>query len=207
MKKGLRLWGVLTLVFTIVLLIVTSILYGLVLIQNSTFIRSNEEHLLLSVGKQLAIDPQVTTALEEGRSNDQLEAYTNEVTHIHGLDFVVVMDMQAIRLTHPDETQIGKHFEGGDEVTALEGKEHVSVSEGTLGRSLRGFVPVYSLTESQKQIGVVALGIRMQSLSALVKSSREGYLLALALSITIAAFAATGLAYYLKRQLHNLEPK
>ncbi|RZH79666.1 sensor histidine kinase, partial [Staphylococcus aureus] len=71
-------------------LIVTSILYGLVLIQNSTFIRSNEEHLLLSVGKQLAIDPQVTTALEEGRSNDQLEAYTNEVTHIHGLDFVVV---------------------------------------------------------------------------------------------------------------------
>lgn len=47
----------------------------------------------------------------------------------------------------------------------------------------------------------------MQSLSALVKSSREGYLLALALSITIAAFAATGLAYYLKRQLHNLEPK
>ena len=47
----------------------------------------------------------------------------------------------------------------------------------------------------------------MQSLSALVKSSRKGYLLALALSITIAAFAATGLAYYLKRQLHNLEPK
>ena len=133
--------GVLTLVFTIVLLIVTSILYGLVLIQNSTFIRSNEEHLLLSVGKQLAIDPQVTTALEEGRSNDQLEAYTNEVTHIHGLDFVVVMDMQAIRLTHPDETQIGKHFEGGDEVTALEGKEHVSVSEGTLGRSLRDSFP------------------------------------------------------------------
>jgi two-component system CitB family sensor kinase len=206
-KKGLRLWGVLTVVFTIVLLLVTSILYGLVLIQNSSFIRSNEEQLLLSVGKQLAIDPQVTSALEEGKTNAELEAYTKEVTQIHGLDFVVVMNMQAIRLTHPDESQIGKHFEGGDEVTALEGKEHTSISEGTLGRSLRGFVPVYSLTEPKKQIGVVALGIRMQSLSALIKSSREGYLIALILSITIAACAATGLAYYLKRQLHNLEPK
>lgn len=207
MKKGLRLWGILTLVFTIVLLIVTSILYGFVLIQNSSFIRSSEEHLLLSVGKQLAIDPQVTTALEEGRSNNQLETYTNEVTQIHGLDFVVVMNMEAIRLTHPDETQIGKHFEGGDEAPALQGKEHVSISKGTLGRSLRGFVPVFSTSEPKEQIGVVALGIRMQSLSALVKSSREGYLIALALGIAVAAFTATGLAYYLKRQLHNLEPK
>lgn len=153
MKKGLRLWGVLTLVFTIVLLIVTSILYGLVLIQNSIFIRSNEEHLLLSVGKQLAIDPQVTTALEEGRSNDQLEAYTNEVTHIHGLDFVVVMDMQAIRLTHPDETQIGKHFEGGDEVTALEGKNmFLSVKEHWVARCGDSFPSIPSLNRKNKSV-------------------------------------------------------
>lgn len=207
MKRGMRLWGVLTLAFTLVLLVVTSVLYGLILHQNAKSVRSNEEHLLLSVGQQLAIDPQVSKALTTGQSTGELEDFSKKVSQIHHLDFVVVMDMDAIRLTHPDEALIGKHFEGGDEVAALQGQEHISVSEGTLGRSLRGFVPVYSPTEPTKQIGVVALGIRMQSLSTLVKNSREGYLIALFVGIAIAALAATGLAYYLKRQLHNLEPK
>lgn len=207
LKIRLRLWSVLTLVFTLVLLVVTSILYGLVLHQNSKIVRANEEKLLLTVGQQMARDPQIIAALETNHSNKELETYSNQVSHIHGLDFVVVMNMQAIRLTHPDKKQIGKHFEGGDEIHALQGKEHISVSKGTLGRSLRGFVPVYSQIQPDRQIGVIALGIRMQSLSSLVKNSREDYLIALILSIIIAAISATSLAYYLKQQLHNLEPK
>lgn len=206
MKKGLRLWSLLTLVFTLVLLVVSSLLYSLILHQNALLVRRNEESLLLSVGRQLAIDPQVTDALTANQPSQELETFSKKVSQIYELDFIVVMNMQAIRLTHPDVKQIGKHFEGGDETTALQGKKHISVGQGTLGRSLRGFVPVYSLT-NKKQIGVIALGIRMQSLSTLVKNSRQGYFLGLLLSIIISVLAATGLAYYLKRQLHNLEPK
>lgn len=206
MKKGPRLWSLLTLAFVAVLLVVSAVLFGSILFQNARFVRNKEENLLLAVGRQLAIEPQVIAALKADQANEPLESYTNEVAQIHGLDFVVVMNMAAIRLTHPDESLIGQHFRGGDETEALAGHEHISVSSGTLGESLRGFVPVYDPSENHQQIGVVALGIRVQSLSTIIKNSRQGYTLALLISIAIGFLAASALAFYLKRQLHNLEP-
>ncbi|MGX7125245.1 Spo0B domain-containing protein [Enterococcus viikkiensis] len=207
MKKSWRLWSLLSVAFVVVLLVVTSLLYGLILYQNSRYMRKTESQLLLDLGQQLAIDPQVQSTLEKNKPSDELEKYTVEVAKIHRLDFAVVMNMQAIRLTHPDEALIGKHFKGGDEASALKGKNHLSVSHGTLGESLRGFVPVFSKKEPKKQIGVVALGIRVQSLSSLIKNSRKGYTIALLLSITSGIAAASALAYYLKQQLHSLEPQ
>lgn len=207
MKKSWRLWSLLSVAFVVVLLVVTSLLYGLILYQNSRYMRKTESQLLLDLGQQLAIEPQVQAALAENKPSEELEKYTVEVAKIHRLDFAVVMNMQAIRLTHPDEAMIGKHFKGGDESPALEGKNHLSVSHGTLGESLRGFVPVFSIEQPEKQIGVVALGIRVQSLSSLIKNSREGYTIALLLSIASGIAAASALAYYLKRQLHSLEPQ
>lgn len=207
MKNGPRLWSLLTAVFIAALIIVTSILYSLILYQNARFIRSQEEKLLLSIGEQLAIDPQVLAALTIDEPNEQLTAYTIDIAKIHHLDFVVTMDMDTLRLTHPDRSLIGKHFEGGDESTALQGQKHISISKGTLGESLRGFVPVYSQSDQSQQIGVVALGIKVQSLSTIIKHSRQGYTVALLMSVAVGFLAASCLAYYLKRQLRNLEPK
>ena len=206
MKKRWRLWSILTLAFVVVLIVVTSLMYGLILKQNANFVQAREEKLLLDIGEQLAIDPQVQSALVKNKTNDSLQNYANNIAKIHKLDFVVIMNMNAIRLTHPDSKKIGKHFAGGDEKNALNGQNHISVSQGTLGNSLRGFVPVFSIENPQKQIGVVALGLKLKSLSSLIADSREGYTLALTLSIGIGILAASALAYFLKRQLHNLEP-
>ncbi|MGT2948172.1 Spo0B domain-containing protein [Streptococcus devriesei] len=207
MKKGLHLRNLLTMVFVLTLLVMASLFYGLTLYQHSQLMRSQQEKLLISVGRQLALDPQIRHALLTKKRNDKLEAYTKKIAKIHHLDFVVVMDMQGIRLTHPDRSKIGKHFEGGDELPALKGKTKISVSQGSLGKSLRGFVPIYADKAKKKQIGVAVLGIKVQSLSTLIKNSRQGYSLALLLSMTIGFAAATGLAFYLKKQLLNLEPR
>lgn len=206
MKKKWRLSTILSLAFITVLIVVTSLMYGLILKQNSNFVQDKEEKLLLDIGQQLAIEPQIQSALLENKTNDSLESYALNIAKIHKLDFVVIMNMNAIRLTHPDTKKIGKHFEGGDEIIALNGKTHISVSQGTLGNSLRGFVPVFSAENPKKQIGVIALGIKLKSLSSLIENSREGYTLALTLSIGIGISAAFALAYFLKRQLHSLEP-
>ncbi len=59
--------------------------------------------------------------------SEKTEQYTLDVIQIHQLDFIVLMTMDGIRLTHPDKTKIGKHFEGGDEKSALK-EESISPS-------------------------------------------------------------------------------
>lgn len=204
MKKGLRLWALLSIIFISTLLITNTVLYGVILYQDAKVVQKREEKLLLSVGKQLSLEPAVRQTLIENTFSEKTEAYTVEVAKIHQMDFIVLMNMEGIRLTHPDETKIGKHFKGGDEDQALHGKSHVSISEGTLGSSLRGFVPVY---ENSKQIGVIALGIKLDSLSQLIENSRQQYTIALLISIAVGLLVASIVAYYLKKQLLNLEPK
>ena len=204
MKKGLRLWALLSIIFISTLLITNTILYGVILYQDAKTVQKREEKLLLSVGKQLALEPAIKQTLLKNTFSDKTESYTVNVAKIHQMDFIVLMNMDGIRLTHPDESKIGGHFEGGDEVEALHGKSHVSISEGTLGRSLRGFVPVY---ENGKQIGVVALGIKLDSLTELIENSRQQYTIALLISIGTGLLVASIVAYYLKKQLLNLEPK
>ncbi|MGT2928654.1 Spo0B domain-containing protein [Streptococcus dentasini] len=207
MKKSLNLRNLLTMVFILTLLLMVSLFYLLTLYQHSQLMYKLQEKQLLSLGRQLALDPQVKAALLNKHQSGKLEAYTKEIAAIHELDFVVITDMQGIRLTHPDSSKIGKHFEGGDELPALKGRTKISVSRGSLGKSLRGFVPIYADSTKKKQIGVVVLGIKVRSLSTLIKTSRQGYSLALLLSVMAGFAAATGLAFYLKRQLLNLEPK
>ncbi|MFQ7235524.1 MAG: sensor histidine kinase, partial [Enterococcus hulanensis] len=204
MKKGLRLWALLSIIFISTLLITNTILYGVILYQDAKTVQKREEKLLLSVGKQLALEPAIKQTLLKNTFSDKTESYTVNVAKIHQMDFIVLMNMDGIRLTHPDESKIGGHFEGGDEVEALHGKSHVSISEGTLGRSLRGFVPVY---ENGEQIGVVALGIKLDSLTELIENSRQQYTIALLISIGTGLLVASIVAYYLKKQLLNLEPK
>lgn len=204
MKKGLRLWALLSIIFVATLLVTNTILYGLILYQDAQAVQKKEEELLLSVGQQLAVEPSILQLLNENTPSIETEAYTKKVANIHNLDFIVVMNQEGIRLTHPDESKIGQPFEGGDEAPALQGSTHMSISDGTLGRSLRGFVPVF---QEDKQIGVIALGIKLDSLGMLVKNSRSRYTLALFVSVSIGLAAAFLVAYYLKKQLLNLEPR
>ena len=51
---------------------------------------------------------------------------------------------------------------------ALKGEEHLSVSQGSLGESLRGFVP--SMIKENK-LGL-AMGIKMTSLSQLIERTK-----------------------------------
>lgn len=202
--KGWRLWGWLSLIFTSTLLVTVFTVYGLTMLENRQQFETREGQLLLAIGRQLAREPRVIAALEADHADQATRSYTNTLAKNFNLDFVVVMNMQGIRLTHPDPSQINHHFQGGDEVTALRGHEHVSVRRGTLGRSLRGFVPVY---RDGKEIGVVALGIKVTALQTLIHHSQVGFRLALLVGLVMGILIAFLVAFYIKRQLHDLEPR
>lgn len=183
--------------------ITTSIFYAIMIRETYQSIKSQEVHLLTSTGKMLARNQLITNNLRADKADSNIINYSNRIAETFHLDYVVVMNMHGIRLTHPNPQKIGKPFQGGDEKEALKGKTVLSTANGSLGKSLRYLVPVY---DHKQQIGVVAVGIKLTTLNDVAIKSRKNYTIALLISILISLFATTLISLHLKKQLHNLEP-
>ncbi|WP_084188484.1 ATP-binding protein [Salinisphaera hydrothermalis] len=121
-----------------------------------------------------------------------------------GVDFIVVMDRRARRLTHPNPSRIGHHFRGGDEGPALAGQHYVSVAKGTLGQSVRGFAPVKNTAGDV--IGAVSVGVTQSRLAPLRGDSRLRLLAWLGLVLLLGGGGAAWLAATIKRRLMGMEP-
>ncbi|MEX0632756.1 hypothetical protein M8494_14410 [Serratia ureilytica] len=82
-----------------------------------------------------------------------IQRFAEQVRHQNELLFVVVVDMQGIRYSHPKPWLIGKHFIGDDLAPALQGHVNSAINRGTLAPALRVFVPVYDAQKQQRRGG------------------------------------------------------
>ncbi len=121
-----------------------------------------------------------------------------------GVDFIVVMNPRALRLTHPEPARIGQAFRGDDEGPALAGETYASRADGSLGRSIRGFAPV--LNDEGAVLGAVSVGVTLASLGELLKEHQRGVVLGVLALMLVTALGAHLLARYIKRVLLGLEP-
>lgn len=160
------------------------------------------------LARTLAADPEVQAALHErlGAPVDDgaLQARIDGLRRELGVDFIVVMDAGAIRLTHPDPARIGRHFQGGDEGRALAGEAYHSRAVGTLGTSIRGFAPVTA--GDGEVVGAVSVGVTLTSLAPLLADNRRGVILGVLALMIIGGLAARWLSRTIKRVLLGLEP-
>ncbi|ENQ3107787.1 two-component system sensor histidine kinase DcuS [Bacillus cereus] len=156
------------------------------------------------VARITANSPLVIDALSGRKDESEIQPNVNRLLKNTYVQFIVVMDMNGIRKSHPDPTKIGQHFVGGDEETALKGKEYVSTAKGTLGRSMRVFVPIFS--ETKKQIGVVAVGISANNVEEMVEESRNIMYIGVSVGILVGIIGAILLARHIKKILFGLEP-
>ncbi|GET78041.1 sensor histidine kinase [Streptococcus dysgalactiae] len=203
MKKPLRLWASLSLILVSMIVVTTSLFYGIMLHDTHQPIKNQETHLLTSTGKMLANHKDIKKLLLSDKPNTKTTAYTNSIASIYHLDYVVVMNMKGIRLTHPNPKNIGKPFQGGDEEAVLAGKKVISTAKGTLGKSLRYLVPVF---DGDKQIGAIAVGIKLTTLNDVALTSKRNYTLSLLLCLLISLLVTSFISFRLKRQLHQLKP-
>ncbi|WRU95248.1 hypothetical protein RYX51_20250 [Priestia filamentosa] len=119
-------------------------------------IRTDQEEKAMNVARTVALSPVIREGLLHKEESKEIQEYTKDIQKATKVEFVVVIDMKGIRKSHPNPKNIGKKFSGGDEKEVLEGKETISISEGTLGMSSRSFTPV--VDDSGNQIGAVAVG-------------------------------------------------
>lgn len=158
----------------------------------------------LDIARMVARSPLVIDALEGKEDAEEIQAFTSEIGQLTQVEFIVVMDMNRIRRSHPDVTKIGKHFVGGDEDQAIAGKEYTSVAEGTLGRSLRAFTPI--INTNGKQVGVVSVGILMDRVEAAKDESAQNIYIGVAVGLLVGIVGALLLARKVKKILFGLEP-
>ncbi|ROR71974.1 sensor histidine kinase [Bogoriella caseilytica] len=111
-----------------------------------------------------------------------------------GLDWVVVMDLDGTRWTHPDPERIGGQYLGHIE-EARDGGIVVEEYEGTLGPSLRAVRPV--LDEDGQVVALVAAGIRISAIHASVTPR----LLALVAVSATALLLGMGAAWWVRGRL------
>ncbi|WP_202709231.1 DcuS/MalK family sensor histidine kinase [Sporosalibacterium faouarense] len=205
-KKGVSLQT------KIIILIITVIFISLALVGAFVTqwavnnVQNKVETNVMNVAQIVANSTGIRDALDNKDPNwsirDQVDMMLNSINQI---DFIVVTDMNGTRYSHPIHERIGKKFVGGDETRVVkEGETYISEAIGTLGKSVRAFVPIYNREE--EQIGFVVVGTLAES----VNEAKHQVILTIILSsffgLFIGIVGAFLLAKNIKRSLLGFEP-
>jgi two-component system CitB family sensor kinase len=207
MKKTMKLQTKLTLLVITVVFVSICIIISFVASWMTGNIESKARTNIMNVAEMAAHSTEIVNALEAKDPNGNIEAYVNmQLKDLEQVEYIIVADNGGIRYSHPNPEMIGQMFEGGDETRVVEkGEAYISEATGTLGKSLRAFVPIYD-SENKKQIGFVCAGTLTQSIET-AKHTAILYIILIALGGLMAGvIGAFLLANNIKNTLLGLEP-
>jgi two-component system CitB family sensor kinase len=118
-----------------------------------------------------------------------------------GARYVVVIDMNRVRHSHPIPALIGQKVE--EPIVTVDGKPHVRIDHGLTSPSANGRVPLYGL--DGRMIGEVSVGIQESRVSSAVAKTLPAYAGWFAIALGVGAVASWLLARRLKRRTFGLE--
>jgi serine phosphatase RsbU (regulator of sigma subunit) len=207
MKKAMRLQTKITLIIIIVVFTSLSIISFFSISWMTDKIKNEVKANISNIAEMTAHSLYVQSALENGDPDALIRSHIDVMLKsVHDAEFIVVADMNGIRFSHPNPDKIGKRFVGGDETRVLQkGETYFSEAEGTLGKSLRIFTPIYN-TENTQQTGFVSVGTLTRNIDATKNTAIQLLLLAAFISLIIGAVGAILLAKNIKKTLLGLEP-
>ncbi len=137
---------------------------GILLLESQRSARAEAERVTQAVAQTIAHAPEVVEALAEDRDSAtaRLQPFATEVMADARVDFVTVMDVDGIRITHRDPDEIGRRYLG-----SIPARPEMLTEQftGTLGPSLRTIVPV----EADGALrGWVSVGVTVETVAASV---------------------------------------
>lgn len=159
--------------------------------------------LALDIAHTVAEIPDIRDSIGKKDGYLIINPIAEEIRKKTKAEFVVVMDMESIRYSHPVKERIGQKFVGGDEKEVFTGKAYVSSAIGTLGHSLRAFVPVF---RNGWQVGAVSVGVLTDDIQLTISDVRRNILNTLFLGMSIGFIGAAVLARNVKKAMFGLEP-
>src|SRR5947209_2462101 len=134
-----------------------------------------------------------------------MQSLAQQVASETGATYVVVIDRNGVRYSHPNPALIGQRIT--EPVIALDGRDHTGVDHGNLGTSANAKVPIRAPGSSRggPVIGEVSAGILEGQVSDQLLHELPSLLLYFACALAIGVIASLTLARRLKRSTFGLE--
>ncbi|MFC0271060.1 ATP-binding protein [Metabacillus herbersteinensis] len=182
------------------------LLAGMVIIGN--FIKSHEDDLRqqsLLTARTVAELPEVQNSME-GTSQDRkaINQLVEPIRVIHKADYIVVLDMHKVRLSHPIPSLIGEISSGIDESPAFAEHTYTTRAKGEAGTVIRTFVPI--INQDHQQNGVVIAGFLLPTFFEILSELGTEIILTAGLSLFFGGWGAWILASHIKKEMFELEP-
>lgn len=115
--------------------------------------------------------------------------------------YVVLIDMNRVRHTHPDPDLVGQQVD--EPIETIDGHVHLRTDNGSTGLSANALAPLYG--PHGRMVGEVSVGIRESSVWSALWRALPSYAVWFALALAIGAFASWVLARRLRRRTFGLE--
>ncbi|MFL6060710.1 MAG: ATP-binding protein [Marmoricola sp.] len=186
----------------LILLVTVGVGFGLFIRQARIGLDHQYQLRSAAIAETVAGMPEVSACLTDtSRCTAPLQDIADRVEAETGATYVVVFNMQDIRLTHPNRDLVGKTNE--EPIVTLDGRVHLAIDNGSLGRSANARVPVRAADGTM--VGEVSVGIREASVGAALRKQVPSYALWMMLALGFGALASWLLARRLKKRTFGLE--
>lgn len=134
----------------------------------------------------------------------ELNPIIEDLRIIHDADYIVVLNDQHIRYSHPVYSKLGTFSKSLDESAAFAEHEYISKAKGELGTAVRAFVPI--LNSENEQIGVVLVGNILPTLPEMVANFKNEIQYILLLTLLFGVCGSWLMAKHIKKETFELEP-
>jgi two-component system CitB family sensor kinase len=160
------------------------------------------EERALGIAASVAQMPDIRRALAADDRSGTVQTLAEQVRHSTDASYVVVTDRTGLRYSHPNPALINQRLE--EPVIVLDGRGHLGVDNGSLGRSANGKAPVFGANGAV--IGQVSVGILENQVSGQLHHELAAIALYTALALALGVLASWVLARKIKRVTFGLEP-
>ncbi|MGW5679584.1 SpoIIE family protein phosphatase, partial [Streptomyces sp. NPDC003860] len=157
----------------------------------------------LALAEGFARAPGTAAAIEAPNATEVLQPRAEEARKGAGVDFLVVLNREGTRLTHPLPDRIGKHTTA-DMAPLLAGETVVEDRVGTLGPQVRAYVPVRG--PDGTVVGAVGAGVTIARVQSAAREQLPAVLGAAGGAVLLSIGGAALLSRRLLRQTHGLGP-
>ncbi|MFI1767550.1 SpoIIE family protein phosphatase [Streptomyces sp. NPDC020800] len=188
-------------VVIVLLLIVSAVVAQVLQVRHDS--NTEARNRSLAVAETFAHAPGTVAALASPDPTAILQPKAEAARKTSGVDFVVVMNTDGIRYTHPKPDRIGKKFVGTI-APAVAGHTVVEQINGTLGELVQVVVPVKNA--DGKVVGLVSAGITTAHVGGTAKQQLPLLLAAAAVALAVALGGTALMSRRLLRQTHGLGP-
>lgn len=134
----------------------------------------------------------------------QIDSAVEQVRIINQATYIVVMDVDRVRYSHPNDRMLGTTSDSEDIQAAFNEHYYVSKAKGESGTVIRAFVPI--LNKSRQQMGVVVVGFAAPTLAETLSNYKDEIVIIGLLALIFSMWGAYVLARHMKKQMFGLEP-